>query len=500
MKNLVIIALCMALASASLLDTRKAAEITFSNFQAVASLLGLKDEVDYTFDYMLTTSATTGIDFAPFLFGTNGAESGEGEPVKLHVTTSLTKVALASGTLASPADGWGLNCTDTNHCVPGGTAFSAGQCDTTLVGFNVYDKLNQATAYWTKDAQGATTNECRPATTFIRWTNSTLDKPEDYQTNLPVTLFQTAPSTGVKSGLLGIAPNSDFIKYIQSKTDALSDQTFVEFGLSMTPNSGAAKLVDTTDVDAWKQNQFVIKGKRNGGDIPFMSTNASPLDTDGKPTSWTIGKANFTLAENETSTYTPKENQLVCVSSEFPWMMGFANAADSTALLAYFNKVCPNSDGTNCAEENATKDAIKSVTLGLSNQDLTGTLTDDLKTYKLTIDTNDILWFNKPDSGNPTMTPIIGQPIASANMVNYGCPTTANIIVGKPFLSKYEAVMHVGSTTYELGFIANEGTSSIFLIILIILGCIILAICIAIILLKVCKRKSSDEQEYTRQD
>jgi len=209
--------------------------------------------------------------------------------------------------------------------------------------------------------------------------------------------------------------------------------------------------------------------------------------------------ANFTLASGEESTYTPKENQLVCVSSEYPWMMGFADSADSTALLAYFNKVCPQGDGTNCAEDSASKDKIKAVNLGLASQDLSKA-TDDLKTYNVTIDTNDILWFNKPATGNPTMTPIIGQSAPSADMSQFGCPSTANIIVGKPFLSKYEAVMHVGASTYELGFIANEGTSSIFLIILIILGCIILAICIAIILLKVCKRKSAEENEYTRQD
>jgi len=112
----------------------------------------------------------------------------------------------------------------------------------------------------------------------------------------------------------------------------------------------------------------------------------------------------------------------------------------------------------------------------------------------LTIDTSDILWFNDKTS---TMTPIVGQLVVPET---YGCDTTADIVVGRPFLSRYEAVLKIEDTTQSLGFIANEGTSSIFLIILIILGCIILAICIAIILLKVCKRKSNDEGEYTRQE
>jgi len=492
MKQIVILALCIALASASLLDVRQAAEITFNNLQAVQVKLGLKDEVDYTFDYTLTGNSKTGVDFAPFLFGTNGDTSSEGNPVKLHVSTMLKNVALPGGSLSAATDGWGIKCETKNNCIPSADAFDNKNCGE-LENYKIYDSGNTAYDFWT-----ATKNQCKAATTFIRWTNSTLDNATDYKTYLPVTLFQTAPAVDVKVGTMGIAPNSDFMNYIKDHTDALGDKGTIQFGLSMTPNSGASKLVDTATADSWKQNQFVIKGKRNGGDIPFMSSVVKGA-SETTPSSWTIGMANFTLAADEKSSYTPKENQVICVSSEYPWMAGFADKTASDALIAYFSTVCPNG-AANCAEDGASKDKIKSVTFGLSNQDLSGTTTADLKTYKLTVDTNDILWFSKPATGNPTMTPIIGQNTASADMTKYGCPATANIIVGKPFLSKYEAVMRVGKSTYELGFIANEGTSSIFLIILIILGCIILAICIAIILLKVCKRKSNEEAEYTRQE
>merc|ERR1711976_1073081 len=95
------------------------------------------------------------------------------------------------------------------------------------------------------------------------------------------------------------------------------------------------------------------------------------------------------------------------------------------------------------------------------------------------------------------MYPLVGQHVTPKD---WGCDETADFVVGRPFLSRFEAVMRVSTEapTYSMGFVPNEGTSSIFLIILIILGCIILAICIAIILLKVCKRKNNDEGDYNR--
>jgi len=39
------------------------------------------------------------------------------------------------------------------------------------------------------------------------------------------------------------------------------------------------------------------------------------------------------------------------------------------------------------------------------------------------------------------------------------------IVVGRPFLAKYEAVMKITKEKSTLAFIPNEGTSSIFLII-----------------------------------
>merc|ERR1711874_923817 len=169
-------------------------------------------------------------------------------------------------------------------------------------------------------------------------------------------------------------------------------------------------------------------------------------------------------------------------------MVGFSDDADVTALTNYFNSVCPNGDASACAEDSATKSNVKKVQLGFSNTTVTA---DNVKSYHVTMDPSDFLYFNEN-----TFSSLVGQKVTPAD---WGCDASANMIVGRAFLSRNEAVMNITQTGKGLTFISNEGTSSIFLIILIILGCIILAICIAIILLKVCKRKT-DSDDYQRSD
>jgi hypothetical protein len=321
----------------------------------------------------------------------------------------------------------------------------------------------------------------------MRWANSSLPDGTtgvDLSGNLAVTLFETEPTTGVSAGYLGLSPDSEFFTYVTKKTD-WDSKNDVLFGLSLTPNSGASKLVDDLNKDLWKQNQFVIHGKRNGGSPQFYS----PLIKEA--TSWTIGFANFTLSDNETSDYKPKEDMKVCLSSKYPLMVGFKDKVVADALTKYFTTVCKSGDATNCAEDNTDKSKVKKVQLGFSNKALpvAGAVDADFTSYNVTMDPTDFLYFNKLQFSS-----LIGQ---EASMIAWGCDTTADMVVGRAFLSRNEAVMNVTKAGKSLAFISNEGTSSIFLIILIILGCIILAICIAIILLKVCKRKT-DNDEYQR--
>lgn len=237
----------------------------------------------------------------------------------------------------------------------------------------------------------------------------------------------------------------------------------MQLSLSYSPNSGASKLMDTTNEDTWKQNQFIIKGKRNGGDITFES---DLVKTGKSSDTWTVDFATFNLSDDSTNTgYTPTDkktqNVALCLASDYPYMMGLVDLESSNLVKAYFNKVCKDpAHPETCAEKDASKDKVKKASIQLANN--ADNNAKDYKKYDLTFETEDILYFNKD-----IFTSIVGQYVEDADLVTYGCDSSTKIIVGRPFLAKYEAVMTINHKDDKktLAFIPNEGTSSIFLII-----------------------------------
>lgn len=90
MKQLFILALCLAMAQSRILQSSDILDTISTVFQALPKMISLTKEVDYSFDYSVSDPAKNiGIDFAPFLFGTHEGRESEGTPVKLHVDTSL---------------------------------------------------------------------------------------------------------------------------------------------------------------------------------------------------------------------------------------------------------------------------------------------------------------------------------------------------------------------------------------------------------------------------
>merc|ERR1712054_575531 len=158
-------------------------------------------------------------------------------------------------------------------------------------------------------------------------------------------------------GLIGLAPQSELFTYIQQKTNWNSKEDYINLSLSYSPNSGAGKLMDTKNVDTWKQNQFIIKGKRNNGDITFESE----LVGETKNT-WTVGFATFNLSDESSNTnYTPTDgktqNVPLCLASDYPYMVGLVDKASSDTVVGYFNKGCTDATKPeSCPEKDFKKD------------------------------------------------------------------------------------------------------------------------------------------------
>jgi len=234
--------------------------------------------VDYTFNYKQTVDKNTGYDYGLFLFGGKDGKKDSGMESKLHASTALTQIVVPT----KEANGE-FDCTDPNFCVQGTVVSCQGAM--TSYGLKYYDTTKnqiESVKFLANNAQ------CEQDHTFMRWTNSSLDNPAGMKNNLQVVGLRTANSNlGESVGLIGLAPKGDLLNYIKNYTDWNKDEDSMQLSLSYSPNSGASKLMDTTNVDTWKQNQFIIKGKRNGGDITFDS------DLVGNGETWTIGNATF---------------------------------------------------------------------------------------------------------------------------------------------------------------------------------------------------------------
>jgi len=236
--------------------------------------------VDYTFNYKKTKDGLTGYDYGLFLFGGKDGNKETGMESKLHASTALTQVVVPAKEAGGEFD-----CTKTNFCVKGQVALCATMGNFSTYNLTYFDTTANKIANSTFIAPAAM---CAQDTTFMRWTNSNLDNPAGMKTNLQVVELQSENSNLVeKVGLIGLAPKGALLNYIKADTLWNKDEDSMQLSLSYSPNSGASKLMDTTNEDTWKQNQFIIKGKRNGGDITFDS------ELVGDGSTWTIGYATF---------------------------------------------------------------------------------------------------------------------------------------------------------------------------------------------------------------
>jgi len=138
-------------------------------------------------------------------------------------------------------------------------------------------------------------------------------------------------------------------------------------------------------------------------------------------------------------------------------MVGLADQDASNAVTSYYNGFCKSSP-SDCGESDYSKGDVKKASIHLSN----GQTGDSNKKYDMTLENDDILYFNQKQ-----FVPIVGQHVTAQDLTTYGCDPSTQIVVGRPFLAKYEAVMKVYTKDDKrtLAFIPNEGTSSIFLII-----------------------------------
>lgn len=429
----------------------------------------LAAEVDFPFKYQVDKDF--GLEYTTFQFGNNNGSKDNGMKAEMFVDLNLSYTLLPGASQESE-----FKCEENNQCKK--TSKSAIDCP------------NQEILWYYQDA--ATTKhknffanlkpQCDQATTFLRFTNSH-ETDTTLVNTFPIGLYNDASSFESKpsKGIMGIAPNSEFWKYILKDTNWITKNEDSTFGLSYTPVKSAKNLMDEKNADVWNSNSsFVVQGKKNAGNAAFYKSVLSPY------LSWTIDGVKLNYGNNKVSLTQPADSLKMCVSTRYQYLLGVKDAKVSEEILGYFAKVCKDSKVDTCKESEADTSKVHSLKIEINSS-------DNKQKYELEIDTDDIQWWN-----GDKLNPIAGQHFEDAS--KYGCDG-ADIIVGRPFLAKFEALLKVeiaNPDKREIGFIPNKGISVGYFIVFCVVGVALAFILVAIVIVKcICKRKNATD-EYNK--
>lgn len=432
-------------------------------------------EVDFPFS-MLQIQDTFSTAYAHFLFGNLDGNQDKGMSIGMFVDPSLNQIVLPSNDQGKE----GFNCIEKNLCIPKNAPEA---CSETILNYSWYYN-NPNDGILLKQSMFVNTQQCDSATTFMRFTN-THEVDTTLDTKMDIQLYQGDNAIASFPGILGIGPNSLFFSYVVKDTNWVSNNKDVLFGLSYTPKTYAKDLMNISHKESWEKNSsFIVKGKKNSGNPPFY--NKVPA---GK-TSWIIPNAKLIFTDKNAGITAPSERLTICLSTRYAYMVGVKDQAYSQAILDYFTKVCKVADLNDCPEKDAKKDNIKGIKIQLQDDQ------DSKKNYELEIDTGSILWWTL----NNRLNPVVGQYFDSP--AKYGCDD-ADIIIGRPFLTLFEAIFYVEKEKPDdrsIGFIPNKTFSIAYLIIFVVLGLIEVFVLISIVVVKCICRKKNEVDDYLVQE
>jgi len=222
--------------------------------------------------------------------------------------------------------------------------------------------------------------QCDDATTFLRFTNSH-ETDSTLVNTFPFKLYNDASSFESKpsKGIMGIAPNSEFWKYILTSTNWITGNKDATFGLSYTPVNGAENLMNEKNADVWNSNSsFIVQGKKNAGNADFYK---SILSTNP---SWTIDGVKLIYSNNKASLIQSNGIVKMCVSTRYQYLLGVKSAYVSQYILAYYAHVCkdPNNPDS-CKKSEADSSKVRNLKIEINSD-------DNKSRYELEIDTDDV--------------------------------------------------------------------------------------------------------------
>lgn len=415
----------------------------------IGKLEAEKHEIELKFFKTGKGAEETNKEYLEALFGTKSGDKSDGVNLPFILDTNSDQIAIADGT-----NGFGQKCDPTIGC----------ELLTTKKPIT-YKKF---------------TTEGTEARALLRFAKEQIDDKKQYTPLNFLSFDGNAPGWEFeKKNLLGLGLKSPLWGYLHKTLEPVPNQEYREISLSYF-----SKNVD---------KQFYPEESDFSGSRLIVNDHAGvnePVMEEVKTSSnWLFENAYFKFWKGA------EEKKLkVCVSSSENFQIALKPELYQEVIKHMNKDLC--GEEKDCIKEKSTLDRIDPVKIKFQVNDNTPA--------KIELRPVDFLYYEQKTEGQEEGQQKAAYAIRQLDASVCDNWTQADVAVGRLFLTKAEIVIRImNDGKLQLGFNETvENNDKIFLIILIILGCLILAILVAILILKICKRRAQEDKsgDYRREE
>jgi hypothetical protein len=292
----------------------------------------------------------------------------------------------------------------------------------------------------------------------------------------------------LQSGVASLGPQSQFWVDMEQIYQKPEGTPFLE-----TSFYYAFDGTDPMSKDAYNGSMFIFNG-RSGATQPAMQ-NFSNSTFFNESNAFVFEGANLNIGDTNLTGVS------ICVLNDMPGLVAF-NTADYTKYSkTIMDKLCPSAKGdwTKCIPNDAdfSYDNAPVIRFGFKDG------MDDKELFGIDYSSNEYTFLSGGDKSKPVVTGILDQK----DVPQFSNCGSAQVAVGRFFLMNSEFVVrkYGKDDAYSLFIGFNEtkqAKNKTMLMILVLLGIFIVAVMIALIFLKTCKRtdnkqkETADEEDY----
>jgi len=418
-------------------------------FTQTSKIEATKSEI--FFDMKAAPDNSTHLEVGSVLFGLNSETAGIG------FNTSVIYDVSASDTILGDYSSlkWGVNCTDKNGCTTSGDAVDCS--------YKSY------------------IGKCKPSKVLFTFGNITGFNTTSSYATMDFMLSQDLAFLSTnQSGVFALGPKSKFWSYLDLAYQAPVTPDYIELSVSYKSIGDGTQFNFTTQ--NFTGSKFFFQGRRGATD-PLLKKSL----TDDF---WTFPNLNYSYGVKGDI-----KQANVCIVNTEDFLIAVKN---STGVIGeQENKLCGknSTNGYHCTASNSTIDKADQIIFHIDSD-------KDSSNATFTYNPVDYISFMKlnkssTEEGDNEAVFFIKDFADVAHL----CSDKADIAVGRYFFLKSEFIMRKYKDGVYIGFnetVPKDG--SIYLIILLLLGFLILAIIFAIIFLKLCKRKTKTQDDDEEED